>query len=172
MLGKSSYGLKWKKESIKGMGYFPEYFRKEGDKMVAIDAAEVPDDTHLKAQSFAPAERGKPYTSPFEKGTVWDSPGPKAGPFKATLSDGSVITYYWYKFIDQPSLQSLKLSKAEKDKIQKRIEMIHASWTSNKEYMAPPSQGKLATMDNAIIVDPPKGLEKGYVPIVTKQEEQ
>ena len=39
--------------------------------------------------------------------------------------------------------------------------------------MPPPSQGKLgklATLDNAIIVDPPKGLEIGYVPIVTHQE--
>ena len=125
---------------------------------------------HLKSQNFASAERGMPYTSPTEIGTVWNSPGPKAGPFKATLSDGSVVTYYWYRFADQPSLQSLKLSEAEKNAIQKRVEMIHASWTSDNEYMAPPSQGKLVTMDNAIIVNPPKGLEKGYVPIVTKQE--
>ncbi len=170
MLGKSSYGLKWKKESKKGMGYFPEYFKQEGDKMVAISAAEVPEETHLKKQSFASAEKGKAYTSPTEKGTVWNSPGPKAGPFKATLSDGSVVTYYWYKFVDQPSLQSLKLREEEKNAIQKRVEMIHTNWTSNKEYIAPPSQGKLATMDNAIIVNPPKGLEKGYVPIVTRQE--
>lgn len=171
MLGKSSYGLKWKKESKKGMGYFPEYFKKEGDKMVAISAADVPNETHLKEQSFAPAERGNTYTSPTENGTVWNYPGPKAGPFKATLSDGSVVTYCWYKFIDQPSLQSLNLSDAEKNKIQKRVEMIHVNWTSDKEYMAPPSQGKLAIMDNAIIVNPPKGLEKGYVPIVTRQEQ-
>jgi hypothetical protein len=172
MLGKSSYGLKWKKDSKNGMGYFPEYFKKEGDKMVVISAADVPEETHLKEQSFAPAERGKPYTSPTEKGTVWNSPGPKAGPFKATLSDGSVVTYYWYKFVDQPSLQSLNLSETEKKSIQKRVELIHANWTSNKEYIAPPSQGKLATMDNAIIVNPPKGLEIGYVPIVTRQEAQ
>ena len=172
MLGKSSYGLKWKKEGKKGMGYFPEYFKKEGDKMVAITVAEVPAETHLKEQSFASAERGKPYTSPTENGTVWNAPGPKAGPFKATLSDGSIVTYYWYKFIDQPSLQSLKLSEEEKNAIQERVEKIHTNWTSDKEYIAPPSQGKLATMDNAIIVNPPKGLEKGYVPIVTRQEAQ
>ncbi|MEJ7736413.1 MAG: hypothetical protein WKF97_03210 [Chitinophagaceae bacterium] len=170
MIGKSSYGLKWKKESTKGMQYFPEYFRKEGDHMVAISATEVPDETNLKGQKFASAKRGKPYTSPTEKGTVWNSPGPKAGPFKATLSDGSVVTYYWYKFIDQPSLQSLKLSDAEKNAIQQRVEWIHTNWTSDKEYIAPPSQGKLATMDNAIIVNPPKGFEKGYVPVVTRQE--
>jgi hypothetical protein len=172
MMGKSSYGLKWKKESKNGMGYFPEYFKKEGDKMIAISATEVPDETHLKVQNFASAKRGRPYTSSTEDGTVWNSPGPKAGPFKATLSDGSVVTYYWYKFIDQPSLQSLNLSETEKDAIQKRVELIHASWTSDKEYMAPPTQGKLASIDKAIIVNPPKGLEKGYVPIVTRQEAQ
>ncbi len=57
-------------------------------------------------------------------------------------------------------------------KIQKNVEMIHASWTSDKEYRAAPTQGKLATLDNAIIVTPPKGMEKGYVPIVTRQEAQ
>ncbi|MEO8822037.1 MAG: hypothetical protein ABI366_00585 [Ginsengibacter sp.] len=56
--------------------------------------------------------------------------------------------------------------------IQQRVEMIHANWTSNKEYMAPPSQGKLAAVDDAIIVNPPKGLETVYVPIVTRQESQ
>jgi hypothetical protein len=170
MLGKSSYGLKWKKEGKKGMGYFPEYFKKEGDKMVAITAADVPADTHLRDQDFASARKGRPYTSVTENGTVGNAPGPKAGPFKATLSDGSIVTYYWYKFVDQPSLQDLKLTDEEKKSIQERVEKIHASWTSNKEYIAPPSQGKLATMDNAIIVNPPKGLEKGYVPIVTRQE--
>jgi hypothetical protein len=170
MLGKSSYGLKWKKYYRDGMAYFPEYFKKDGDKMVAINSAEVPEETHLKTQHFAPAENGKPYTSPSEKKTVWNTPGPSAGPFKTTLSDGSVVTYFWYRFVDQPSLQSLKLSEAEKNAIQKKVEMIHANWTLHKEYMAPPSQGALATMDNAIIVNPPKGLEIGYVPIVTRQE--
>lgn len=170
MLDKSSYGLKWKKGIDKGMGHFPEYFRKDGDKMVAISAAEVPEETYLKEQNFASARKGRTYTSPTEKNTVWNTPGSKAGPFKTNLTDGSVVTYYWYKFIDQPSLQSINLSEADKQEIQRRVEMIHESWTSDKEYMAPPSQGKFATLDNAIIVTPPKGMEKGYVPIVTRQE--
>lgn len=170
MLGKSSYGLKWEKEATDGMGYFPEYFRKEGETMVAIPLTEVPDETHLKEQTFAPAERGNPYTSPSENKSVWTAPGPKEGPFKTTLSDGSTVTYSWYRFIDQPSLQSLDLSKAERNTIQKRIEMLHSSWNSNMEFMSAPTQGKLVTLDTAIIVKPPKGLEVGYVPIVTRQE--
>lgn len=35
--------------------------------------------------------------------------------------------------------------------------------------MAPPQKGELASMDPALIVKPPKGLEIGYVPIVTGQ---
>ena len=36
--------------------------------------------------------------------------------------------------------------------------------------MAPPRFGKLATLDPALLVTPPAGLEVGYVPIVTRQE--
>lgn len=170
MLGKNSYGLQWKKETKKGMGYFPRYFKKVGDKMVAIPEAEVPAETNLKNQQFAKSGKGKSYTSGAGNETIWSTPGAKAGPFKVRLSDGSVVTYSWYRFIDQPSLQLLKLSEEDKNRIQKNVERIHESWTSDKEYMAPPSQGKLATLDNAIIVTPPKGMEKGYVPIVTRQE--
>jgi hypothetical protein len=170
MLGKNSFGLQWKKETKKSMGYFPRYFKKVGDKMVTISETEVPAETHLKSQNFAAAGKGRPYTSPAENETIWETPGAKAGPFKVTLSDGSIVTYSWYRFIDQPSLQSLKLSEEDKNKIQNNVEMILASWTSDKEYMAAPTQGKLATLDNAIIVTPPKGMAKGYVPIVTRQE--
>jgi hypothetical protein len=37
-------------------------------------------------------------------------------------------------------------------------------------YRAPPSTGSLATLDPALLVTPPQGLEVGYVPIVTRQE--
>ncbi len=33
----------------------------------------------------------------------------------------------------------------------------------------PPTVGKLAHIDPALIVTPPKGMEAGYVPIVTRQ---
>ena len=33
----------------------------------------------------------------------------------------------------------------------------------------PPTAGKLADLDPAVVVTPPKGLEVGYVPIVTRQ---
>jgi hypothetical protein len=36
-------------------------------------------------------------------------------------------------------------------------------------YLPPPTVGKLADLDPAGIVTPPKGMEIGYVPIVTRQ---
>jgi len=167
MFGESSFGLTWK--GAKKTGYFPEYYKKQGDSMIAVTAAEVPAETGLTEQTFIPGKTGKAYTSPNEKGNVWTDPGAKAGPYTAELKDGSVITYYWYRFIDQPSLQSIVLSTSEKERLQKTVEFIHRHWTTDKEYISGPSQGKLATLDKLILVDPPQGMEAGYVPIVVRQ---
>ena len=49
------------------------------------------------------------------------------------------------------------------------VEKIHARWTADREYLPPPGAGTLATLDAALLVTPPRGLEVGYVPIVTRQ---
>ena len=36
------------------------------------------------------------------------------------LGDGSVLTYYWYRFADQPALLRASLSKSEREVLQKR----------------------------------------------------
>ncbi len=51
------------------------------------------------------------------------------------------------------------------------VEKVHANWPIDRDYMAPPSSGKLATLDPALLVTPPNGMEIGYVPIVTHQED-
>ncbi|MGC9200093.1 MAG: hypothetical protein ACP5E5_14340 [Acidobacteriaceae bacterium] len=164
--GTCSYGLKWM-GSAPG---FPQYFKQDGKQMVAIPASQVPQETGLAAQTFEPAVVGKPYTSPTGPETAWTTPGPSSGPYTAVLTDGSMVTYYWYRFVDQPALQHLHLSNAEKAQLQSRIERIQKNWPINRNYMPPPDSGSLATLDSAIIVTPPKGLELGYVPIVTLQE--
>jgi hypothetical protein len=40
---------------------------------------------------------------PDEKDSCWKKPGPAAGPFDAKLDDGSVATYFWYRFADHPA---------------------------------------------------------------------
>ena len=39
----------------------------------------------------------------------------------------------------------------------------------NRDYVAPPTRGKLVALDPALLVTPPRGLKVGYVPIVTHQ---
>lgn len=51
------------------------------------------------------------------------------------------------------------------------VENIHVHWGIDQEYMPPPSEGTLATLDPALIVSPPPEFAVGYVPIVTRQEE-
>jgi hypothetical protein len=63
-----------------------------------------------------------PYTSPTVG--AWARPGPKLGPFTTTLVDGSVVTYSWYRFVDQPSFQQYKWSSEKKAKLQAFIEKL------------------------------------------------
>jgi hypothetical protein len=61
------------------------------------------------------------------------------------------------------------LSKIEREEMQRRVELLHRNWTKDREYLPSPLIGKLAEIDPALIVTPPKGMEVGYVPIVTQQ---
>ena len=73
------------------------------------------------------------------------------------------------------SIQTLSRGASKKQfpsisKLQAFVERIHASWTIDRDYLAPPRFGKLVTLDPALLVTPPRDLEVGYVPIVTRQE--
>lgn len=178
-LDDTSYGYKWAKDTVANDGSLitvPEYYRLEKDKKdkekwVVVSAKDVPAETGLAKVEF-PTRRGpdrRPYLTPDEPDSSWKKPGPAAGPFEAKLGDGSVATYYWYRFADQPALLNADLTVAERETLQKRVEMLHKSWTKDREYLPPPTVGKLADLDPAVLVTPPKGLEVGYVPIVTRQ---
>ena len=53
------WGLKWVDGSISPKGLFPQYYKHVGEECVAIAAADVPAETHLRKQQFPPAERGR-----------------------------------------------------------------------------------------------------------------
>lgn len=161
------WGLAWTSDELGEKGIFPRYFRHDGDRRVAVAPSEVPAETGLKDAEFPLATPGATYTSPTSG--AWASPGPKVGPFTSELGDGSVVTYSWYRFVDQPSFQQYRWSAAKKAKLQSLVEKIHAQWPTNRDYMQPPSQGKLVNLDRGLFVTPPRGLEVGYVPIVTRQ---
>lgn len=187
-LPSNAFGLQWKDNSITQKGLFPQYFKQDGEKRVAVDPSEVPEE--LRQQEFRSAEyedeyvnwrngqevvhgnfvinKKEPYVTP--QTSAWTDPGPAAGPYNATLEDGSTITYYWYKFIEQPAFQQFNWSEAENTKLQYLVEHIHKNWSIHKDYMAPPSIGNLVEIDPVLIVNPPEGMETGFVPIVTRQE--
>jgi hypothetical protein len=178
-LDDTTYGYKWAKDVVTKDGplvTLPEYYRLEKDakgkeRWVAVNPKDVPAETGLAKVDF-PRRRGpdrRPYVTPDGADSCWKKPGPAAGPFEAKLGDGSVATYYWYRFADQPALLNADLTAAEREALQKRMEMLHKNWSKDREYLPPPTVGKLADLDPAVLVTPPKGLEVGYVPIVTRQ---
>ncbi|MDR3692473.1 MAG: hypothetical protein P4L46_24035 [Fimbriimonas sp.] len=176
-----TYGYRWKEGSTTKSGplvTLPEYYRltsatgKAKARWSPIPVDQVPAETGLRKLKWArPVEPPQdPYTTPFDTDPTWKTPGPVAGPFRAHVGDGTVVTYYWYRFADQPALQHAGLTADEREQLQKRVEQIHRSWPKNHNYLAPPVLGTLADIDPALVVKPPKGLEIGYVPITSRQE--
>ena len=177
-----SYGYRWKDGLVTreaGLVRLPEYFRletveaKNGEKRAVwtvVGAKDVPEATKLAPLAFErPVEDPQPaYETDQRAGSAFLVPGPAAGPFTATLGDGSTVTYCWYRFADQPALQHADLTRDEREEMQRRVELLHRAWTKDREYLAPPTRGTLAELDPAQIVTPPKGLEVGYVPIAIR----
>ncbi len=160
------FGMKWN-ETKNGFGTFPQYYlTTNGGNPVSVSEKDVP--AELVKHEFKLAEKGEPYTSP-DSG-AWVSPGPASDPVTVTLADGSQVTYAWYRFIDQPSLQQYNWSPEQKKKLQAIVEKIQTNWTTDREYMAPQSKGELATFDEALLVSPPEKYKIGYVPIVIGQK--
>ncbi len=151
----------------------PEYYRVEtkNDKplwsVVASDEAPQELRQHRFTRPEEPPQA--PRTTPDDESSCWKKPGPVAGPFEAELGDGSVLTYYWYRFADQPAMLNADLTDDEREKVQARVEKLHRAWTKDRDYLTPPDVGTLADLDPALILTPPTGLEIGYVPIATHQ---
>ncbi len=178
-----TYGYRWnydlvtKKESQDGsLATLPEYFHlvqgsNNKSEWEVVQPQDVPADTGLaKVEFHRPAAKAsEPYVTPDDATSCWKKPGPVAGPFEVKIGDGSIVTYYWYRFADQPAILNADLTDAERESLQSRVEMLHRHWSKDEEYLPPPTVGKLADLDPALLVAPPKGFEFGYVPIATRQ---
>ncbi len=171
-----TFGYRWNSQWVKqdasangrGLVVLPEYYRQDQDEKqrpiwTPIAAAEVPAETGLAEVSFERQRNADPktYVTPEDADSSWKKPGPKAGPFKAYPGDGSVITYYWYRFADQPALLNADMTANEREEMQQRVETLHRHWTKEREYLAPPSQGQLAISIQPCWSLPPQGLEIG-----------
>ncbi len=178
-----TYGYQWDPGMVTNNGSLntlPEYFRlvsskNNKDQWQAIHAKDVPAETGLAEVTFGPptdARPPEPYITPESAKSCWKSPGPATGPFTTRLGDDSVVTYFWYRFADQPAILNADLTDAEREVLQKKIELIHRFWKKDREYLPPNTVGSLADIDPALLVTPPQGMEVGYVPIVTRQASQ
>lgn len=164
----NTWGLVWKDSDHAPPGQFPQYFRHQDDKRVAVAPSEVPAETGLHAAEFSLAKAGEAFTSPASG--VWVKPGPASEPQQVRLGDGSLVTYRWYRFVDQPSFGQYDWSPGKKAALQALVEEIHRQWPIDRDYMPPPTTGGLLALDPALLVTPPQGLEVGFVPIVIRQE--
>jgi hypothetical protein len=179
----NTFGFRWNDQMVTNIDTkdgplvtLPEYYRLVKDdnnktQWVVIRPEEVPVETGLKDVRFTrPVEDPSgPYVTPDYAESCWKKPGPAAGPFYAHPGDGSQVTYYWYRFADQPALLNADLTDEERETLQTRVEKLHRNWKAGRDYLPPPAIGQLADIDPALLVTPPKGLESGFVPIVTRQ---
>ena len=179
----STFGFRWndelttKKDPADGpLVTLPEYYHlvKDNDgkaEWVVVQPEDVPPETGLADHSFRRPDDdpSRPYATPDDPESPWKKPGPVAGPFQTHPGDGSTVTYYWYRFADQPALLNADLTEEEQESLQGRVEKLHRNWKKDRDYLPPPTIGKLADIEPALLVTPPPGFEVGYVPIATRQ---
>jgi hypothetical protein len=98
---------------------------------------------------------------------------------QTTLDDGSVISYRWYRFIDQPVFWNMKreypdfYTDSYLADLQMTMENMHRNWDGSVNLLERPADQArfhLAEIDHGLILDPPAGKEVGWVPIVTQVE--
>ena len=135
---------------------------------MAISASDVPRRTWLADQSFPAMSRGTITPLNTSASSPWSQSKWAAGPFTASLGDGSTVQYVWYRFVDQPAIARLPLSAQERDRLQAWVESVHNQGT-NGFTLAAPTSGTLATIDPGHLVVPPTGFAVGYVPIIIRQ---
>jgi Tfp pilus assembly major pilin PilA len=143
----------------------PQYYKEVGSNRIAIKESEAP--TALVNAKFGSSMQTSGYI--YQEPSWWQQSPAASGDLTANLRDGSQVTYRWYKFVDQPSLQRFEMNAVEKAGIQGAIEKMQNQW-NNFAMMKDPTVGSLVSFDEGLMVTPPKGLEVGYVPIVVKQK--
>ena len=82
--------------------------------------------------------RGSPRTLrhfPTMRTVAGRSRWPRGRTFPAHLGDGTTVTYYWYRFADQPALLNADLTDSERESLQARVEKLHRNWKKDRDYL-------------------------------------
>jgi hypothetical protein len=166
------------------------YYEVVGEKIVPVTEAEVPE--KLRLMEYGNLENPTnlqnhqdeidlPADDTFNT-DCWvceDPDGCDKEIHQTTLDDGSVISYRWYRFIDQPVFWNMKREYPEfytdsyLADLQMTMESMHRNWDGSVNLLERPADQTrlhLAEIDHGLILDPPAGKEVGWVPIVTQVE--
>ena len=153
-----AWGLQWPDYS----GVFPTHYRASESEWLAENKTNSPPELNTRQAAFPTAARRSGYAP-----TLDDGPVPQVR--EVQLNDGSLLRYTWYRFVDQPAIETLGLTAQQKTELQSVVERIHTQWGQQTEFIKPPSQGELVELQQELIVEPPPGAEVGWVPVVISQ---
>jgi hypothetical protein len=166
------------------------YFEVVGDKVIGVTESEVPETLRLLdygnlknptnlQNHFDNIELSTDDTFNTDCWVCEDPEGCDEEIHQTTLDDGSVISYRWYRFIDQPVFWNMKREYPEfytdsyLADLQMTMENMHRNWDGSVNLLERPADQArfhLAEIDHGLILDPPAGKEVGWVPIVTQVE--
>ena len=121
----------------------------------------------------------------------FDSPGPAPRDsqlYCTRTADATWIAWRWYRFVDQPEMNQVFLSIPESERdaakcyMQQRIENLHAAQqgsgdSAGTRWFKPPQgadklPAELVSIDSALLMTPPTGMEVGFVPIPVFQRKR
>jgi len=161
--------------------------KKKGAKYFPRESKKVPKYIRnaLDLLEFQPTKLndGKYLGPPAETEKVcFETPGPSPSDprlYCTRTQSGTWLGFKWYRFIDQPELNQVFASMKESERniarcyMQARIERLHEAQTSGggipRWFDAPQGSSDLpktkVAIDPALLLTPPAGLEKGFVPI-------
>jgi len=167
-------GCQWLMTTENTTGFFPSFFKspKAGQRNIQpVDSSAVP--KALREASFPKKGTLWPFNGPYDAmskppaGGCLSNPGPAdQALYCAKTVSPSWIGYRWYRFVDQPGLQRLGLSDAEKRFLQTRVERLHKSLTGKDRWIKGQGVTDLVEIDGAQLVTPPADMKYGHVPIV------
>jgi hypothetical protein len=161
----AAFGFQWTSAQPNSTTQLPTYYADTASGRRPVTS--VPASTRLVEATFpAPARERVSYGPPVPN---WWGIDPSLRVYTAKLNDRSAVRYVWMRFVDQPALRRINLTRTERTHLQRVVTRMQQTWSTTQDYMAPPSSGRLASFDANLLVTPPPGKEAGYVPVIISQ---